>query len=96
MQRNCYDHGKKGKKRSLNIKAKIIKKNYKEKQTEGDNESRKWKEYWSFIKRQTSDISSDNEWYNEWQWTTTSDNKWLQVVQKLTTSDSEWHNESFG
>ena len=29
----------------------------------------------SFIKRQTSGKSRDNEWYNEWQWMT-SDNKW--------------------
>ena len=40
----------------------------------------------SFIKRQTSGASSDNEWYNEWQ----------RVVQRVTTSgsgttnDNEW------
>ena len=34
----------------------------------------------SFIKRQTSDTSSDNEWHNEWQ----------RVVQRETTRDNEW------
>ena len=38
---------------------------------------------WSFIKRHISGISSDNEWYNEWQRVTTSD----------TASDREWYNE---
>ena len=51
--------------------------------------------FWvSFIKRQTSDTSSDNEWqqitmsgktsgnewYNKWQQVTTNDNKWQRVV----------------
>ena len=44
----------------------------------------------SFIKRQTSDKSSDNDWYNEWQpvvkQETTSDNE----RQQMTTSDNEW------
>ena len=51
-----------------------------------------------FIKRQTSDKSSDNEWqrvvdttsdnewYNERQRKTTNDNEW----QRMTTSDNEW------
>ena len=34
----------------------------------------------SFIKRQTSDTSSDNEWYVEWQRMTKSDNEWPWVV----------------
>ena len=42
---------------------------------------------WSFIKRQTSSTSSDNEWYNEWQ----------RVIQRVTTSgttsDNEWYNK---
>ena len=55
---------------------------------------------WSFLKRQTSGTSSDNEWqrvvqrvttsgktsYNEWQRVTKSDNEW----QRVTTSDKEW------
>ena len=45
---------------------------------------------WSFIKRQTSGTSSDNEWYNEWQRMTTSDNEWQRVVQRVTTNDNEW------
>ena len=44
----------------------------------------------SFIKRQTSGTSSDNEWYNEWQRMTTSDNEWQRVVQRVTTNDNEW------
>ena len=36
----------------------------------------------SFIKRQTSDISSDNEW----QWLTQQ----VTMVQQLTTSENEW------
>ena len=50
-----------------------------------------------FIKRQTSDTSSDNEWYNEWLWMTTNDdewhNEWQRVIQRekrLTTNDNEW------
>ena len=34
----------------------------------------------SFIKRQTSNTSSDNEWYNKWQ----------RVPQRVTTNDKEW------
>ena len=30
----------------------------------------------SFIKRQSSDTSSDNEWYNEWQQVTKNGNEW--------------------
>ena len=54
----------------------------------------------SFIKRQTSGTSSDNEWYNEWQRITTSDNEWHRVttndyewqhvVQRVTKSNSKW------
>ena len=48
----------------------------------------------SFIKRQTSGISSDNEWYNKWQRMTTSgttsDNEWQRVTTSGTTSDNEW------
>ena len=58
----------------------------------------------SFIKRQTSVTSSDNEWqrmttrdnewYNEWQRMTTSDSEWQRMVQRITTSgatsDKEW------
>ena len=44
----------------------------------------------SFIKRQTSGTSSDNEW----QRITTSDNEWYnewkRVVQRVTSSDNEW------
>ena len=45
----------------------------------------------SFIKRQTSGTSSDNEWQrmtndNEWQRMTKSGNKW----QEMKTSDNEW------
>ena len=53
------------------------------------------------IKRQTSGISSENEWqrkYNERQWVvqlmTTIDsdryNEWQRVVQQVTTNDNEW------
>ena len=52
---------------------------------------------WSFIKKQTSGTSNDNdddEWYNEWQRMTTSDNEcyneWQPVVQWVTMSDNEW------
>ena len=41
----------------------------------------------------TSGITSDNEWYNEWQWVvqrvTTNDSEW----QRMTASDNEWYNE---
>ena len=55
----------------------------------------------SFIKRQTSGTSSDNEWYIEWQRVvqrvttsgTTSDNEWQRVVQQVTTNDNVWYNE---
>ena len=57
--------------------------------------------WWLFIKRQTSDTSSDNEWYIEWQRVvqrvttsgTTSDNEWYnkrQRRQPMTTSNNEW------
>ena len=57
----------------------------------------------SFIKRQTSARSSDNEWQrmttsdNEWQRVTTigttSDNEWYNEWQRMTKSDNEWYNE---
>ena len=45
----------------------------------------------SFIKRQTSRTSSDNEWYNKWHRIATSDNEWQRVEWKrVTTGDIEW------
>ena len=47
----------------------------------------------SFIKRQTSGTSSDNEWYNESQRMTSGDewyNEWQRVTTSGTTSDNEW------
>ena len=58
----------------------------------------------SYVKRQTSGTSSDNEWQrvvqrlttndNEWQWMAMSDNEWQRVVKQVTTSsttsDNEW------
>ena len=54
----------------------------------------------SFIKRQTSGISSDNEWQrvttsgttsdNEWHQMTTSDNEWKRVTTSGAKSDEEW------
>ena len=54
----------------------------------------------SFIKRQTSGTSSDNEWQrmatigatsdNEWQRVTSYDNEWQRVTTSGTTSDKEW------
>ena len=43
----------------------------------------------SFIKRQRSDASSENEL----QRVTTSDNERYNEWQQMTTSDNEWHNE---
>ena len=58
------------------------------------------KSKWSFIKRQSSSTSSDNEWQrvvqrvttndNEWQRTTTSDDEWQRVTTNGTTNDNEW------
>ena len=48
-----------------------------------------WRALGSFIKRQTSGTSSDNEWY-EWQRMTTSNNEWYNEPQRMTTSDNEW------
>ena len=57
-----------------------------------------WDSFWnfvniidigSFVKRQMSGTSSDNEWYNQWQQMTTSDNQW----QRMTTrnkNNNEW------
>ena len=44
----------------------------------------------SFIKRQTSGISSDNEWQRVTTSGTTSDNEWQRVTTSGTTSDNEW------
>ena len=52
----------------------------------------------SFIKRQSSDTSSDNELYNEWQQVTKNGSEWYKewqrvvkrVVQRVTTNDNEW------
>ena len=48
----------------------------------------------SFIKRQTSDTSNDNVWYNEWQQVTVNGNEWYNdwynEWQRMTTSDNEW------
>ena len=48
----------------------------------------------SFIKRQTSDTSNDNEWYNEWQQVTVNGNEWYNEWynerQRMTTSDNDW------
>ena len=52
----------------------------------------------SFIKRQASDTSSNNEWYNEWQQVKKNGNEWYnerqrvvqRVVQRATTNDNEW------
>ena len=60
--------------------------------------------FWSFIKIQISDTSSDYQWQrvvqrvttndNEWQQVTTSgatsDKEWQRVIQRVTSSDSEW------
>ena len=47
-----------------------------------------------FIKRQTIDISRDNEWKRVVQRVTTGDNEWYKewerVVQQETTSDNKW------
>ena len=52
---------------------------------------------WSFIKRQTSGTSSDNEWQRVVQRVITNDsewyNEWQRVVQRVTTNDNEWYNE---
>ena len=51
----------------------------------------------SFIKRQTSGTTSDNEWQRVTTSGTTSDNEWQRVVQRVatsgTTSDNEWYNK---
>ena len=61
----------------------------------------------SFIKRQTSGISSDNEWKrvvhrvttcgtasdNEWQQVTTNDNEWYNKWQRMTTCGTTNDNE---
>ena len=44
----------------------------------------------SFIKRQTSGTSSDNEWQRVVQRVTTNDNEWQRMTTGSTTSDNEW------
>ena len=44
----------------------------------------------SFIKRQMSGASRDNEWQRVVQRVITNDNEWQQVVQRVTTNDKEW------
>ena len=54
----------------------------------------------SFMKKQTSGTSSDNEGQqvttsgttsdNEWQWVTTNSNKWYNEWQRVTTNDNKW------
>ena len=47
--------------------------------------------FWrSFVKRQTSSTSSDNEWQRMTSSCTTSDNEWQRVTTSDTTSDKEW------
>ena len=52
---------------------------------------------WSFIKKQASGTTSDNEWYNEWkrvvQRVKTND-KWQRMATSGTTSDNEWQRET--
>ena len=43
--------------------------------TASDNE---WQ--WVVQRVTTSDTTSQNEWYNEWQWEITSDKEWQPVV----------------
>ena len=43
----------------------------------------------SFIKRQTSGTSSDNEWQRVVQQVTMNDNEWQQMATSGTTSDNE-------
>ena len=38
-------------------------------------------------------ITSDNEWYNEWQRVTTNDNEWYNKWQQVTTNDNKWCNK---
>ena len=45
---------------------------------------------WSFINRQMSGTSSDNEWQRVTTSGTTSDNEWQRVTTSGTTSDNEW------
>ena len=47
----------------------------------------------SFLKRQTSGTSNDNEWQRVVQRVTTNGNKWQWVVQRVTTNDNEWCNK---
>ena len=44
----------------------------------------------SFIKRQMTGASRDNEWQRVVQRVITNDNEWQQVVQRVTTNDKEW------
>ena len=46
--------------------------------------------YKRYIKRQTGETSSDNEWQRMVQRVTTNDNEWFNKWQRMTTSDREW------
>ena len=46
--------------------------------------------FWSFIKRQASGTTSDNEWQRVTMTGTTSENEWQRVEQWVITNDNEW------
>ena len=46
--------------------------------------------YGSFIKRQASGTSSDNEWYNKWQRVTANDNNWYNEWQPVAPTNEKW------
>ena len=48
---------------------------------------------WSFINRQMSGTSSDNEWQRVTTSGTTSDNEWQRMTTSGTTSDNKWYNK---
>ena len=47
----------------------------------------------SFIKRQTSGTSSDNEWQRLVQRVVTNDSQWQRIITSSTTYGNEWDNE---
>ena len=57
--------------------------------TTSDNEWQRVVKSRLFIKRQTSDTSSNNKWYNKRQWVTMYDNVW-QRMTTITTSENKW------
>ena len=57
--------------------------------TTSDNEWQRVVKSRLFIKRQTSDTSSNNKWYNKRQWVTMYDNEW-QRMTTITTSENKW------